>query len=57
MFQVKKGDEVGIFEFGGSAIVVCFEKGRTKFDQDLLDVSQKEIMMDVEVNTSLGKAV
>lgn len=54
---MRKGDEVGIFEFGGSAIVVCFEGGRIKFDQDLLDVSQKEIMMDVEVNTSLGKAV
>ncbi|TFY56575.1 hypothetical protein EVJ58_g7556 [Rhodofomes roseus] len=55
--KVKKGDEGGIFEFGGSAIVVCFEKGRIQFDQDLQDVSRKEIMMDVEVNTSLGKAV
>jgi len=55
--RVKRGDEVGMFEFGGSAIVVCFEKGRIQFDQDLLNVSRREIMMDVEVNTSLGKAV
>jgi len=54
--QIQKGDEVGIFEFGGSSIVIAFEQGRIKFDEDLLSVSKQAIMMDVEVGMSLGKA-
>lgn len=54
--QVQKGDEVGIFEFGGSSIVIAFEQGRIEFDEDLLSVSKQAIMMDVEVGMSLGKA-
>lgn len=34
--SVKKGDEKGYFEFGGSCIVLLFEKGRILFDDDLV---------------------
>lgn len=54
---INKGDELGMFQFGGSSIVVAFEKGRIEFDKDLLDVSKVAIAMDVEVGMSLGKAV
>lgn len=32
---VKKGEEKGYFEFGGSCLVLLFEKGRIRFDEDL----------------------
>jgi hypothetical protein len=47
--HVKKGDEIGLFEFGGSSIIVLFENGRIRWDQDLIDWSMKRIMVDVEV--------
>jgi len=54
--DIKKGDEIGLFQFGGSSIIVAFEKDRIKFDEDLLSVSRKRIMVDVEVGMSLGTA-
>lgn len=54
--DVKKGDEIGLFKFGGSCIIVAFEKGRIRVDEDLLSVSQQRIMVDVEVGMSLGTA-
>ena len=35
--HVAKGDEKGYFAFGGSSVVVLFEKGRMRFDPDLLE--------------------
>ncbi|ODQ51658.1 hypothetical protein SAICODRAFT_26420, partial [Saitoella complicata NRRL Y-17804] len=54
--EIKKGEEVGIFEFGGSSIIVAFEKGRIEFDEDLREVSNQSIMMDIDVGMSLGRA-
>ena len=53
---VKKGDELGLFQFGGSSIVVAFENGRIQFDKDLELLSAQEVMVDVEVGMSLGEA-
>lgn len=55
--RINKGDELGLFQFGVSSIIVAFHKGRIEFDKDLLDVSKAAIAMDVEVGMSLGKAV
>jgi len=54
--KIQKGDEVGLFQFGGSSIVVAFESGRIQFDEDLLENSRKDIAVDVEVGMSLGMA-
>jgi len=54
--EIKKGEEVGLFEFGGSSIILAFEPGRIGFDSDLLEYSEKAIQVDVEVKSSLGKA-
>jgi len=54
---INKGDEIGIFQFGGSSILVAFEKDRIKFDEDLLSVSQRRVMVSVEVGMSLGVAL
>lgn len=53
---MKKGEEIGLFQFGGSSIIVAFEKGRIQFDEDLENLSHKQVMVDVEVGMSLGRA-
>ncbi|KAK6343823.1 hypothetical protein TWF696_007482 [Orbilia brochopaga] len=53
--RIRKGDEIGRFEFGGSSILVVFQKGRIHFDEDLLKWSQQMIMTDVEVGMGLGR--
>lgn len=35
---------------------MAFEQGRIEFDDDLERFSNKEVMVDVEVGMSLGKA-
>jgi len=52
----KKGDELGYFAFGGSTVLVIFQKGRIVFDEDLLANSQRPIETLVKVGTSLGTA-
>lgn len=54
--HVRKGDELGSFQFGGSSIIVAFQKDRIRFDKDFLDVSKQAIAMNVEVGMSLGQA-
>ncbi|KAL2016182.1 hypothetical protein VTK56DRAFT_4100 [Thermocarpiscus australiensis] len=54
--HIKKGEELGIFQFGGSSIIVAFEKGKIEFDQDLVEMSRKKIQVAVEVGMSLGRA-
>ncbi|KAF7592342.1 hypothetical protein BBP40_000325 [Aspergillus hancockii] len=53
---VKKGDEIGLFQFGGSSIIVAFEQGHIQFDEDLEKLSHQKIMVDVEVGMSLGRS-
>ena len=48
---------MGLFQFGGSSIVVVFQKGSIIFDDDLLEVSKQAIAMNVEVGMRLGKAM
>jgi phosphatidylserine decarboxylase len=37
--KVKRAEELGYFKFGGSTLLVLFEPGRMKFDDDLVDNS------------------
>ncbi|KHN94088.1 Phosphatidylserine decarboxylase [Metarhizium album ARSEF 1941] len=54
--RVEKGDELGLFQFGGSSIIVAFQHGRIRFDDDLLALSERKIQVSVEVGMSLGCA-
>jgi len=45
-----------MFEFGASSIIVAFEEGRMEFDEDLLELSKRRIMVAVDVGMSLGQA-
>ena len=46
-----------MFEFGGSSIIVAFEKNRIKFDHDLVYHSNRSVEVDVEIGMTLGKAI
>jgi len=52
---VQKGDEHGYFAFGGSTILLLFQKGVVEFDQDLLLNSQVMMETLVKVGTRIGK--
>ncbi|WVQ75864.1 phosphatidylserine decarboxylase [Cryptococcus sp. DSM 104548] len=52
--EVKRGDELGYFAFGGSTIVCLFEKGAVKWDDDLLQNGRASIETLVRVNTGIG---
>lgn len=54
--HVNKGDEIGLFRYGGSSILVAFEQGRIQFDEDLEMLSYQQIMVDVNVGMSLGRS-
>ncbi|MBS0635213.1 MAG: phosphatidylserine decarboxylase [Verrucomicrobia bacterium] len=50
-----KGAEKGYFEFGGSALLIIFEKGRIQFDEDLLKATAQDIEMRCLIGESLGQ--
>ncbi|KAJ3256853.1 hypothetical protein HK103_005097 [Boothiomyces macroporosus] len=53
--QVQRMDEHGYFKFGGSTILLFFEKGRIEFDSDLLSNSATSLETLVKMGNSLGK--
>jgi phosphatidylserine decarboxylase len=52
---VSKGAKKGFFEFGGSTVVLLFQKGRIELDQDLCTNTQNEIETYVRMGESIGK--
>lgn len=52
--SVKRGDEVGYFKFGGSTIVLLFEKKRFTFDGDLVENSKMCVETLIRVGQSIG---
>ncbi|KAH0611065.1 uncharacterized protein H6S33_011492 [Morchella sextelata] len=52
--QVKRTDELGYFQFGGSTIVCLFEPGRMVFDEDLVDNSRTALETLIRVGMSIG---
>ncbi|GAA5879567.1 hypothetical protein JCM16303_003253 [Sporobolomyces ruberrimus] len=55
--EVKRGDEIGYFAFGGSTIVVVFPPNTVVFDPDLIENSKHAIETLVRVRTRIGRAV
>ncbi|OBZ66242.1 Phosphatidylserine decarboxylase proenzyme 3 [Grifola frondosa] len=54
--QVKRGQEFGYFAFGGSTIVVLFEKGAVEFDEDLLINGRACLETLVRVGMGIGRS-
>jgi phosphatidylserine decarboxylase len=54
--SAKKGEEKGYFKFGGSTVVLLFEKGKINIDKDLLTNSVKGIETEVKMGERIGEA-
>jgi len=52
--KVKRAEELGYFKFGGSTILLLFEPGVMKFDEDLVDNSRSALETLVRVGMSVG---
>ena len=44
---IKKGEEKGYFEFGGSTVILFFEKDKISIDEDILENSKKGLETQV----------
>ncbi|KAL2071140.1 hypothetical protein VTL71DRAFT_12375 [Oculimacula yallundae] len=52
--NVKRAEELGYFKFGGSTILVLFEEGAMRFDDDLVDNSNGALETLLRVGMSIG---
>lgn len=53
---VLKGDEKGMFKFGGSCVITIFQKGRIAFDADLVAQSRNQVEVYARMGERLGEA-
>jgi phosphatidylserine decarboxylase len=53
---VAKGEEKGLFKFGGSCVVTIFQRGRIRFDADLLRSSTDGLEVYARMGDRLGAA-
>lgn len=53
---VKKGDEKGLFAFGGSCVITLFERGRIRFDADVVGQSEQQMETYARMGDRLGEA-
>jgi len=52
--KVARAEELGYFKFGGSTIIVLFEKGKMLFDSDMIDNSNGAVETLVSTSCSLS---
>ncbi|KAF1944024.1 phosphatidylserine decarboxylase proenzyme [Clathrospora elynae] len=52
--QVKRTEELGYFKFGGSTLLLLFEPGQMRYDEDLVDNSRSALETLVRVGMSIG---
>ncbi|CAM1501054.1 Fc.00g102160.m01.CDS01 [Cosmosporella sp. VM-42] len=52
--RVQRADELGYFKFGGSTILLLFEPGKMRFDDDLTDNSHGALETLIRVGMSIG---
>jgi phosphatidylserine decarboxylase len=53
---VKKGDEKGLFAFGGSCVITIFQRGRIAFDADVVAQSAQHVETYAKFGDRLGVA-
>jgi phosphatidylserine decarboxylase len=54
--EVTKGEEKGLFAFGGSCVVTVFQRGKIKFDTDLIGPSAEHMEVYARMGDRLGVA-
>ncbi|KAJ4356600.1 phosphatidylserine decarboxylase [Didymosphaeria variabile] len=52
--HVKRAEELGYFKFGGSTLLLLFEPGQMRYDDDLVDNSRAALETLVRVGMSIG---
>jgi phosphatidylserine decarboxylase len=52
---VNKGEEKGFFKFGGSTVVLLFEKDKIRIDQDLLTNTEMGYETTVKMGERIGE--
>ena len=53
---VAKGDEKGLFAFGGSCVITLFARGRIRFDADIVAQSEQQMETYARMGDRLGVA-
>ena len=53
--EVQKGDEKGYFFFGGSTLILLFEKDRIEFSDDLIENSAKGLETLLKMGETIGR--
>jgi phosphatidylserine decarboxylase len=53
--SVKKAEEKGYFKFGGSTVILLFEKGKIKIDQDLLANISKGLESTIKMGERIAE--
>ncbi|MCO4813171.1 MAG: phosphatidylserine decarboxylase [Flavobacteriales bacterium] len=53
--NVKKGDEKGYFSFGGSTLVVLFEKNKMSFSDDLIKNTEEGLETWLQMGETIGE--
>lgn len=53
---VAKGEEKGLFAFGGSCVITIFQRGRIRFDADVLEQSANHLETYARMGDRLGVA-
>ncbi len=53
----KKGEEKGYFSFGGSCIILLFQKDKILFDSDLLEGARQNMEVKALFGQPMGKAI
>ena len=53
---INRGQEKGMFLYGGSTVILLLEKGRATLNGDLLEASARGEEVPVQMGQSIGKA-
>ncbi|MEB3329254.1 MAG: phosphatidylserine decarboxylase [Candidatus Sericytochromatia bacterium] len=55
--RVARGDEKGLFRYGGSTVVLLFEPGRIGFDADLVAEAEAGLEVRVQAGDGIGRSL
>lgn len=55
--RLKKGEEMGYFQYGGSTVIAVFPKDTVEWDEDLLSNSDQSVETLVQVNERIGQFI
>ncbi|WP_075590221.1 phosphatidylserine decarboxylase [Labilibacter marinus] len=53
--KIEKGTEKGYFAYGGSTVVLFFEKGKVSIDKDLLENTRNHLETEVKMGENIGR--